>query len=87
MLQIIGKSPWFVFLFLIPIVNVIFGAYISYQLAIAFGKPTWFCILAILFGGLVLPIMGFDDSEYIGPDGIYPEFLDDKNNFSGVAHA
>ena len=86
-LQIVGKSPWFVLLMLIPIVNVVFVGYLNFQMAIAFGKQSWFCVLAIFFGPLVLFTMGFDDSEYIGPDGIYPEFLTDRNNLSGMAHA
>ncbi|HYM20404.1 MAG TPA: DUF5684 domain-containing protein [Candidatus Kapabacteria bacterium] len=86
MLQIIGKSPWLMLLMLIPIVNVIFFAYVYYKLAVAFGKPFWFCVLAILFGSLALCTMGFDDSEYIGPDGIYPEFLSDTPDITGVVH-
>jgi hypothetical protein len=86
-LEIIGKSPWLIFLALIPLVNIIFGIYLGYQIALAFGKSSLFCFFAAILGPFVLCIIGYDDSEYIGPSGIYPEFLNEENNFSGVAHA
>ncbi len=61
------KNWWLVF---IPIVNIyiLFVTYIA--LAKSFGKETGFGIGLIFLGFIFIPILGFGDAKYIGPNGV-----------------
>ena len=61
------KNWWLVF---IPIVNIyiLFVTYIA--LAKSFGKETGFGIGLIFLGFIFMPILGFGDAKYIGPNGV-----------------
>ena len=64
-----GKGIKFL-LFLIPIVNVIFGFMLYIRLAKAFGKSTGFGIGLIFLNFIFVLILAFGDAQYIGPRGI-----------------
>lgn len=62
----IAKLPgWLIFLYLIPVVNVIVSLVVIIKLCEAFGKSVLFGVLTIFFGMITLPILAFGSSEYI----------------------
>lgn len=62
----IAKLPgWLIFLYLIPVVNVIVSLVVIIKLCEAFGKSVLFGVLTIFFGIITLPILAFGSSEYI----------------------
>jgi hypothetical protein len=67
-LRIVGYSPWYLLIFLIPLVNIVFAVIVAYKLAKAFGYGVGMTILEFVFGIGIL-IIGFGDSKYLGPDG------------------
>lgn len=67
-LRIVGFSPWFILLFLVPIVNFVFIVVVAYRVAKAFGYGVGMTILEFVFGIGAL-IIGFGESKYLGPDG------------------
>ena len=62
-LEIAGRPIWWIFLFLIPFVNIIFGIIIVLDIAKAFGKGTGFAIGMIFLPYIFFPILAFDSSE------------------------
>lgn len=64
-----GGSGWGAVLFFIPIVNVIYGCYVYWQLGKSFGKSSLFCLGLVLLNGIFALILAFDKSKYIGPKG------------------
>lgn len=48
MIQIAGKPWWWIFLFIIPIVNIILAFYIWIEIAKKMGKPGWYGVLMIV---------------------------------------
>ena len=64
-LEIAGRPIWWIFLFLIPFVNIIFGIIIVLDIAKAFGKGTGFAIGMIFLPYIFFPILAFDSSECI----------------------
>ena len=72
LLEIVGKPIWWIFLFLIPIVNIVFGVWITNLLSKSFGKDEAFTVGLILLGFVFYPILGFGDAKYIGPAGQQP---------------
>jgi len=69
LLEIVGKPLWWIFLFLIPFVNIIFGIWVTNLLSKSFGKDEAFTVGLILLGIIFYPILGFGDAKYIGPAG------------------
>lgn len=67
-LRIVGYSPWYLLLFLIPLVNIVFAVIVAYKLAKSFGYGVGMTILEFVFGIGIL-IIGFGDAKYLGPDG------------------
>ena len=67
MLQVAGKPVWWIFLFLIPLANLI--VYILMQAGVAknFGKGTGFAIGLILLNFIFLPILAFGSALYQPP--------------------
>lgn len=60
-------SGWFFLLMFVPCVNFFAMIYAYIKLAKAFGKGTGYGIAMIFFSFIFLPMLGFDNSEYIGP--------------------
>jgi len=69
LLEIVGKPIWWIFLFLIPFVNIVFGIWITNLLSKSFGKDEAFTVGLILLGFVFYPILGFGDAKYQGPAG------------------
>lgn len=61
--QIAGKPWWWVFLFFIPIVNIVLGIIVMWNICEARGKPGWLGILMIIpVANLIIPgILAFTD--------------------------
>ena len=64
-----GGSGLGAVLFFIPIVNVIYGCYLYWQLGKSFGRSSAFCLGLVLLNGIFILILAFDKSKYIGPKG------------------
>lgn len=62
-LEIAGRPIWWIFLFLIPFVNIIVGIIVVLDIAKAFGKGTGFAIGMIFLPYIFFPILAFDNSE------------------------
>lgn len=69
MLQIVGKPWWWLFLFIIPGVNLVFGIWTINLLSKSFGKDVGFTIGIIFLSFIFIPILAFGKSTYIGPAG------------------
>lgn len=69
LLEIIGKPWWWLFLFLIPIVNIVFAIWTINLLSKSFGKSEGFTIGLILLPFIFFPILGLGDAKYNGPTG------------------
>jgi hypothetical protein len=61
--QIAGKPWWWIFLFLIPVVNIVLGIIVMWKICKARGKPGWLGILMIFpVANLIIPgIVAFVD--------------------------
>ncbi len=61
--QIAGKPWWWVFLFLIPIANIVFGIIVMWKICEARGKPGWLSLLMFVpVANLVIPgVLAFSD--------------------------
>ena len=69
LLQIIGKSWWWLLLLCIPFVNLIFYIWGTNLLAKSFGKKADFTIGLLLLPIVFYPILAFSKTEYMGPAG------------------
>lgn len=63
---VFGNGIFFLGL-MIPYVNIAFGIFLAYKLGKAYGKETGFILGLIFLPFIFLLILGFDDSEYLGP--------------------
>ena len=61
--QISGKPWWWIFLFLIPIVNIVLGIIVMWKICEVRGKPGWLGILMIVpIANFIIPgILAFTD--------------------------
>lgn len=66
-LQITGKPVWWIVLLLIPFVNFIIILLIMIALAKSFGKGVGYGIGCTFLSFIFLPLLGFSDAKYIGP--------------------
>ncbi|MCB2207040.1 MAG: hypothetical protein KQH67_01980 [Bacteroidetes bacterium] len=69
LLEIIGKPILWLFLFLIPIVNIIIGIWATNLLSKSFEKGVAFTIGLIFLPFIFYPILGFGSAKYMGPAG------------------
>jgi hypothetical protein len=67
LLEIVGKPIWWIFLFIIPCVNIIFLVWTLNLLSKSFGQSEGFTIGLILLGFIFWPILGFGNYQYLGP--------------------
>ncbi|MEO5924895.1 MAG: DUF5684 domain-containing protein [Bryobacteraceae bacterium] len=67
MLEITGRPIWWVFLYLIPLVNFIFAIILYVDLAKSFGQGMGFAIGLMFLSFIFFPILGFGDAKYLGP--------------------
>jgi len=68
-LRIAGRPWWWLFLFLIPIVNIVIGIIAYYDLSKSFGKGVGYTLGLIFLNPLFIMILGFGSAQYIGPGG------------------
>lgn len=69
LLQIVGKPIWWIILMFIPFVGFIILVLVMLGLAKSFGKGAGYGIGLALLGFIFIPMLGFDDSKYLGPQG------------------
>ena len=67
MLEMVGRPGWWLLLMLIPLVNVVIGIMVMFDLAKSFGKQGGFAIGLILLPYIFFPILGFGKAQYVGP--------------------
>ena len=65
--KIAWGNGWIGLLMLIPCVDIVVDIMMSLKLAKAFGKSTGFGVGLILLLNIFMLILGFGDSQYIGP--------------------
>ena len=71
LLRIIGK-PWcWIFLLLIPIVNIVFAIWMTNLLSKSFGKNEGFTIGLLFLPFVFYPLLGFGEAKYNGPAGTH----------------
>jgi hypothetical protein len=69
LLEIVGKPWWWLFLMVIPLLNVVFAVWTYNLLSKSFGKSEGFTVGLILLSIIFLPILAFGDAQYQGPAG------------------
>ncbi|HEY5437878.1 MAG TPA: DUF5684 domain-containing protein [Acidimicrobiales bacterium] len=62
--KIAGRPGWWIFLFLIPIVNIIVGLILAMDVAKNFGKSSGFGIGLWILGFIFVPILAFGSAQY-----------------------
>ncbi|MFI5222554.1 MAG: DUF5684 domain-containing protein [Bacteroidia bacterium] len=68
-LEIIGKPWWWLFLFCIPLVNIVFLIWSVNMLSKSFGKTEGFTVGLVLLSIVFMPILGFGDAVYLKAAG------------------
>lgn len=63
-LKIINKPWWWIFMFMIPIVNIVFAIMAVHRLSLSFGKDGGFTVGMIFLNIIFLAILAFDSSSY-----------------------
>ncbi len=63
-LKIAGKAWWWLFLLMIPIVNIVFMIMVYHGISKNFGKDAGFTIGLILLGIVFFPILAFGAAKY-----------------------
>ena len=72
MLEIVGKPIWWIFLFLVPCINIVFLIWTINLLSKSFGQSEGFTIGIIILPFIFIPILGFGNYKYLGPAGAGP---------------
>ncbi len=62
--KIIGKPAWWIFLMLIPVVNIIFGIIILHRFSRSFGQGAGFTVGLILLSFIFYPLLAFGEYQY-----------------------
>jgi len=84
LLQIVGKPIWWIFLFLIPCVNIIFIIWTINLLSKSFGQSEGFTIGLLILPFIFYPVLGFGNYTYLGPAATEAQRFNPNNNpFSG----
>ncbi|KAF0111825.1 MAG: hypothetical protein FD147_627 [Chloroflexi bacterium] len=66
-LEILGRPWWYLLLMLIPLVNIVVGIMLIFDLAKVFGKSTGFGFGLLFLSFIFIPILAFGDAKYQGP--------------------
>jgi uncharacterized membrane protein (DUF485 family) len=75
LLEVVKKPVWWIFLLLIPVVNVVISIWITNMLSLSFGKESGFTVGLIFLGFIFYPILGFGTPVYVH-EGANPEYED-----------
>ena len=65
--KLVFGNGWLFLLNLIPFVGYVMPCVLEWKLAKVFGKGTGFALLSLFFSPITRMILGFGDSEYVGP--------------------
>lgn len=65
MLEIVRKPTWWIFLLLIPFVNIFFAIIALNELSKSFGKSSGFTVGLIFLPFIFYPMLAFGDAKYI----------------------
>lgn len=66
-LEIVGRPWWWIFLFFIPIVNVVVGFLLTLDLSRSFGHDLAFALGLFFLGFVFYPVLAFGGDTYRGP--------------------
>jgi uncharacterized protein DUF5684 len=69
LMRVIGRPWWWIFGFIVPILNIVVGIVVSLDLAKSFGRGTGFGIGLWLLPFIFGLILGFGSDTYRGPRG------------------
>lgn len=69
LLNIAGRSGWWILLFLIPVVDVVVGLIVLNDLSKSFGRGIGTTLGLIFLSPIFIPILGFGSARYVGPRG------------------
>ena len=64
MLKIANKPWWWIFMFMIPIANIVFLIMMLNRISLSFGKSSGFTVGLIFLSLIFWGILAFDKSEY-----------------------
>jgi hypothetical protein len=67
LLEIVGRPAWWLFMFFIPLVNVVLLVFVAFDLAKSFGKGNGFGLGLVFLSLIFILILGFGSAEYVGP--------------------
>jgi len=67
LLEIIGKPIWWIFLLIIPCVNIVIAIWMTNLLSKSFGQSEGFTVGLLLLGIIFYPILAFGNYQYLGP--------------------
>ncbi len=74
-LEILGRPWWWLLLLFVPVVNIVIGIIIIFDLAKVFGKSTGFGFGLLFLSFIFIPILAFGDARYLGPiAGVTPTY-------------
>ena len=65
LLDIVKKDWWWIFLFMIPIVNIVIAIIVYVELAKVFGKSGGFAVGLLFLPVIFIPILAFGSAKYI----------------------
>lgn len=65
LLKIVKKEWWWIFLFMIPFVNIVIAIIVYVELAKVFGKPGSFALGLIFLPFVFIPVLAFGEAKYI----------------------
>lgn len=63
-LQIAGKPWWWIFLYIIPLLNIVIAIIVTVAFARNFGKGGWFAVGLIFLGFIFYPILAWGEATY-----------------------
>jgi hypothetical protein len=82
LLKVIGRPGWWILLFLLGIVPfvgwiavLVLGIIIAIDLAKSFAKSSGFAVGLFLLNFIFVPILGFGESQYVGPAASTPRAI------------
>jgi hypothetical protein len=82
LLKVIGRPGWWIRLFLLAIIPfvgwiavLVLGIIIAIDLAKSFAKSSGFAVGLFLLNFIFVPILGFGESQYVGPAASTPRAI------------
>lgn len=67
LLNVVGRPVWWILLFFVPVVNIIVGIVVYYDLVKAFGKGVGYLLLLLFLPIIGFPMLAFGDAKYQKP--------------------